>query len=414
MAAARSPCLVLRAAELEQRLLVPRVPLQHLAVRAPRRRRSPSSSAGPGRWPGSRCRARAPSPGSLRYSASGIVPLLLRHQRFGGAQHRPAAASCPRRPVAPLTGTPTSTNWTIGLFVLERDPDADGRRLEARRARRDLPAGRRARPRMAHSPFWSARGRELVRDGGRGSRRGWSRALIGWPAMSFTVPVSRPIEQLRGGGQAPARERPRRPPNTRTRRGTRFTRTPFRVCASLPSAADAREAHVRRYLPRRPASLWPSSLRRPSPLAQTPATAARRAPRRGRATAAAARRPTAAPRWPTGRRRHRAGHRRQADSRAPSCSSGAGPDVLYQKAYGNRALVPQAEPMTLDTVFDMASVTKVVATTTSVMMLVEDGPHPAERPRGDVHPRLRPLRQGRHHHPPPADARVGPAARTSI
>ena len=29
--------------------------------------------------------------------------------------------------------------------------------------------------------------------------------------------------------------------------------------------------------------------------------------------------------------------------------------------------------MTLDTVFDMASVTKVVATTTSVMMLVEDG-----------------------------------------
>jgi uncharacterized protein YbbC (DUF1343 family)/CubicO group peptidase (beta-lactamase class C family) len=38
-----------------------------------------------------------------------------------------------------------------------------------------------------------------------------------------------------------------------------------------------------------------------------------------------------------------------------------------------RALLPQAEPMTLDTVFDMASVTKVVATATSVMMLVEDG-----------------------------------------
>ena len=52
---------------------------------------------------------------------------------------------------------------------------------------------------------------------------------------------------------------------------------------------------------------------------------------------------------------------------------GRGDEVLYQKAYGMRSLVPQAEPMTLDTVFDMASVTKVVATTTSVMMLVEDG-----------------------------------------
>ena len=52
---------------------------------------------------------------------------------------------------------------------------------------------------------------------------------------------------------------------------------------------------------------------------------------------------------------------------------GRADQVLYQKAYGMRALVPQAEPMTLDTVFDMASVTKVVATTTAVMMLVEDG-----------------------------------------
>jgi uncharacterized protein YbbC (DUF1343 family)/CubicO group peptidase (beta-lactamase class C family) len=52
---------------------------------------------------------------------------------------------------------------------------------------------------------------------------------------------------------------------------------------------------------------------------------------------------------------------------------GRGDRVLYQQAYGMRALVPQAEPMTLDTVFDLASVTKVVATATSVMMLVEDG-----------------------------------------
>jgi uncharacterized protein YbbC (DUF1343 family)/CubicO group peptidase (beta-lactamase class C family) len=52
---------------------------------------------------------------------------------------------------------------------------------------------------------------------------------------------------------------------------------------------------------------------------------------------------------------------------------GRGDTVMFQKAYGDRALVPAREAMTLDTIFDMASVTKVVATTTSVMMLVEQG-----------------------------------------
>ena len=52
---------------------------------------------------------------------------------------------------------------------------------------------------------------------------------------------------------------------------------------------------------------------------------------------------------------------------------GRGDRILYQKAIGNRALVPAAEAMTLDTIFDLASLTKVVATTTSVMMLVEQG-----------------------------------------
>jgi uncharacterized protein YbbC (DUF1343 family)/CubicO group peptidase (beta-lactamase class C family) len=47
--------------------------------------------------------------------------------------------------------------------------------------------------------------------------------------------------------------------------------------------------------------------------------------------------------------------------------------LVYQKAFGARALVPDVEPMTLDTVFDAASLTKVVATTTAVMMLVEEG-----------------------------------------
>ncbi len=47
--------------------------------------------------------------------------------------------------------------------------------------------------------------------------------------------------------------------------------------------------------------------------------------------------------------------------------------VVYRKAYGNRALEPSKEPMTPDTVFDTASLTKVLATTTSVMRMVQLG-----------------------------------------
>jgi uncharacterized protein YbbC (DUF1343 family)/CubicO group peptidase (beta-lactamase class C family) len=47
--------------------------------------------------------------------------------------------------------------------------------------------------------------------------------------------------------------------------------------------------------------------------------------------------------------------------------------VIYRKAYGKRALVPQPEAMTLDTVFDCASLTKVIATTSSLMKLFEEG-----------------------------------------
>lgn len=48
-------------------------------------------------------------------------------------------------------------------------------------------------------------------------------------------------------------------------------------------------------------------------------------------------------------------------------------EIVHRKAYGNRTLVPSPEPMTLDTIFDCASLTKVVATTTAIMMLVEEG-----------------------------------------
>ena len=47
--------------------------------------------------------------------------------------------------------------------------------------------------------------------------------------------------------------------------------------------------------------------------------------------------------------------------------------VVYRKAYGNRALAPAKEPMTADTIFDIASLTKVVATTSCIMKLFEEG-----------------------------------------
>ena len=47
--------------------------------------------------------------------------------------------------------------------------------------------------------------------------------------------------------------------------------------------------------------------------------------------------------------------------------------VVYRKAYGSRAFEPRREAMTLDTVFDCASLTKVLATTTAIMQLWEQG-----------------------------------------
>lgn len=47
--------------------------------------------------------------------------------------------------------------------------------------------------------------------------------------------------------------------------------------------------------------------------------------------------------------------------------------VAYHRAYGQRAVVPAPEPMTEDTIFDLASLTKVVAGTPAIMLLVERG-----------------------------------------
>ena len=50
-----------------------------------------------------------------------------------------------------------------------------------------------------------------------------------------------------------------------------------------------------------------------------------------------------------------------------------GNHVVYLKAYGNKSVVPKEEPMTVETIFDLASLSKCVGTTLSVMQLIEDG-----------------------------------------
>ena len=47
--------------------------------------------------------------------------------------------------------------------------------------------------------------------------------------------------------------------------------------------------------------------------------------------------------------------------------------LVYEKAFGYKALVPEKDTMTLETMFDLASVSKCVGTTLSMMQLVETG-----------------------------------------
>ena len=47
--------------------------------------------------------------------------------------------------------------------------------------------------------------------------------------------------------------------------------------------------------------------------------------------------------------------------------------VVYRKAFGMRSLEPVREAMTVDTIFDIASMTKCVATATAVMQLEQEG-----------------------------------------
>ncbi len=64
-----------------------------------------------------------------------------------------------------------------------------------------------------------------------------------------------------------------------------------------------------------------------------------------------------------------------AEGKMPGCvvCVGRKDEILLLKAYGNKRLEPSIEPMSVDTVFDMASITKPVATATSIMQLIEQG-----------------------------------------
>lgn len=60
--------------------------------------------------------------------------------------------------------------------------------------------------------------------------------------------------------------------------------------------------------------------------------------------------------------------------------------IVYRRAFGQRSLIPLQQPMTPDTIFDVASLTKVVATTTAVMQLVEQSRLDLNRPAAGYWP----------------------------
>ena len=68
-------------------------------------------------------------------------------------------------------------------------------------------------------------------------------------------------------------------------------------------------------------------------------------------------------------------HRGVAEGAFPGAVVLAGDsrEIRLHRAYGQRALAPERLPMTPDTVFDVSSLTKPMATTTAMMLLVRDG-----------------------------------------
>jgi uncharacterized protein YbbC (DUF1343 family) len=79
-----------------------------------------------------------------------------------------------------------------------------------------------------------------------------------------------------------------------------------------------------------------------------------------------------------------------AEGKLPGCVVVAGrhDEILLRRAYGNKALLPEPVPMKADTVFDLASLTKAVATSSSILLLVERGKVSLEAPASTYVPEL--------------------------
>ena len=51
---------------------------------------------------------------------------------------------------------------------------------------------------------------------------------------------------------------------------------------------------------------------------------------------------------------------------------GKGDEIVFERVFGSRSLVPEKAPMQMDTIFDLASLTKPLATTTAIILLVRE------------------------------------------
>jgi uncharacterized protein YbbC (DUF1343 family) len=65
---------------------------------------------------------------------------------------------------------------------------------------------------------------------------------------------------------------------------------------------------------------------------------------------------------------------------------GIGDRIVVRQAYGNRSVMPSVQPTTIDTIYDAASLTKVMATSVAIMQLVERGRIELDRPAATYWP----------------------------
>jgi CubicO group peptidase (beta-lactamase class C family) len=76
------------------------------------------------------------------------------------------------------------------------------------------------------------------------------------------------------------------------------------------------------------------------------------------------------------------------EKKLPGCvvAIGRKGHLVWLKAYGSRRVQPEVEPMTVDTVFDLASLTKPIATATSMMSLLEQEQYKLTDPVASILP----------------------------